>query len=107
MYLSASAYKYKHWVKIAQYIPGRTDIKCRERWSNILSPKVFLKKEPWTTDEEEYLKTLVREYGYGKWSEISKKMAEKNYIRTDAQVKDKTSVILPMLSVVVPSKVSV
>jgi len=37
-----------NWVKIQSYVLGRTDVKCRERWVNVLDPAV--KKDPWTAE---------------------------------------------------------
>ncbi|CAE6532810.1 unnamed protein product [Rhizoctonia solani] len=36
------------WTKVQEYVQGRTDAQCRERWSNMLDPS--LKTGPW--DEE-------------------------------------------------------
>jgi len=37
------------WEKVQKWIPGKTDAKCRERWKNILDPKIdyslFSKKD--------------------------------------------------------------
>ena len=36
------------WSQVQQMVPGRTDVQCRERWSNILDPSLNLGK--WTVD---------------------------------------------------------
>jgi hypothetical protein len=34
------------WSKVAQHVPTRTDVQCRERFKNVLDPK--LTPAPWT-----------------------------------------------------------
>ncbi len=34
------------WSQVAQHVPSRTDVQCRERFKNVLDPK--LTAEPWT-----------------------------------------------------------
>lgn len=46
--MAAYCYGVKHWVKIAAHIVGRTDVKCRERWSNVLNPGVS--DRAWTNE---------------------------------------------------------
>ncbi|KAF9202772.1 Myb-like DNA-binding domain protein [Haplosporangium sp. Z 27] len=60
------------WVKIQQHIPGRTDVQCRERYVNVLSPKV--KTGPWTTEESEKLMGLVQTHGDKKWAHVASLM---------------------------------
>ncbi|KAI7828030.1 hypothetical protein BC939DRAFT_77822 [Gamsiella multidivaricata] len=57
------------WTKVAQHVLGRTDIQCRERYLNVLSPN--LKMGPWTAEETELLANLVKEHGDKKWALIS------------------------------------
>merc|ERR1712216_617594 len=38
------------WRDIAAHVPGRSDAQCRERWCNILDPK--LNKGPWSEEED-------------------------------------------------------
>ncbi|KAF9361536.1 Myb-like DNA-binding domain protein [Mortierella sp. AD094] len=60
------------WVKIQQHILGRTDVQCRERYVNVLSPDV--KSGPWTTAESEKLRELVQIHGDKKWAVIASLM---------------------------------
>ncbi|KAF9396680.1 Myb-like DNA-binding domain protein [Mortierella sp. AD011] len=60
------------WVKIQQHILGRTDVQCRERYMNVLSPDV--KSGPWTVAESEKLKELVETHGDKKWALIASLM---------------------------------
>ncbi|RHZ44796.1 hypothetical protein Glove_709g92 [Diversispora epigaea] len=66
---AVSIYGPGNWMKIQQYVLGRTDVQCRERWMNVLSPEI--KKDPWANEEDEKLLSLVRDIGLGKWSKIS------------------------------------
>ncbi|KAG0309453.1 Myb-like DNA-binding domain protein [Dissophora globulifera] len=49
------------WVKIQQHVLGRTDVQCRERYVNVLSPGV--KQGPWTDEENARLVELVEKHG--------------------------------------------
>ena len=51
------------------YLLGRTDIQCRERWCNILDPS--LEDVEWTNEEDLKLLNLYRKYK-NKWSLIAK-----------------------------------
>ena len=62
-------YGNKKWSKIANHLPGRTDIQCRERWCNILDPS--LEEVEWTNEEDLKLLNLNKIYG-NKWSLIAK-----------------------------------
>lgn len=72
-------YGKQSWFKIQQFVPGRTDVQCRERYCNILDPE--LNQGPWSVKEDELLLRLVAQLGNGKWATISKKIEG----RTDNQ----------------------
>ncbi|KAJ2849165.1 hypothetical protein IWW36_002818 [Coemansia brasiliensis] len=57
------------WTKIAKHVPGRTDVKCRERYMNVLTPDV--NNSQWTHDEDERLIAIVSRVGIGKWSYVA------------------------------------
>ncbi|PVU95090.1 hypothetical protein BB561_002058 [Smittium simulii] len=57
------------WNKIAEFVTGRTDVKCRERYVNVLSPKV--KRGKWTSSENLRLISAVCKVGIGKWTTVS------------------------------------
>jgi hypothetical protein len=38
------------WVRVSLSVPGRTDVQCREKWSNILMPG--LKKGKFSEEED-------------------------------------------------------
>ena len=67
-------YLKKNWSKIANHLPGRTDIQCRERWCNILDPT--LEEVEWTEEEDMKLLNLNREFG-NKWSKIAKEFGNR------------------------------
>ncbi|KAJ2498966.1 hypothetical protein GGH96_003891 [Coemansia sp. RSA 1972] len=57
------------WTKIAKHVPGRTDVKCRERYMNVLTPDV--NNSQWTADEDDRLIAIVNRVGVGKWSYVA------------------------------------
>lgn len=67
-----------HWTAVKKLVPGRTDVQCRERWVNVLDPRIC--HDPWTPQEDAQLKRLVKEIGHGKWSIISQHLERR---RTD------------------------
>ncbi|CAG8512965.1 3741_t:CDS:10 [Cetraspora pellucida] len=77
---AVSIYGAGNWVKVQQYVLGRTDVQCRERWMNVLNPSI--KKDSWTNEEDTKLLELVKSIGVGKWAKISAFMDG----RTDNQV---------------------
>lgn len=38
----------KNWKKIAESVPGRTDVQCLHRWQKVLNPDLV--KGPWTDE---------------------------------------------------------
>mmetsp|Transcript_8345 Transcript_8345/g.16854 ORF Transcript_8345/g.16854 Transcript_8345/m.16854 type:complete len:373 (+) Transcript_8345:112-1230(+) len=62
----------KNWKKIAQDLPGRTDVQCLHRWQKVLRPGLV--KGPWTEEEDEIVRNLVNKHGQKKWSFIAKQL---------------------------------
>jgi len=62
----------KNWKKIAENLPGRTDVQCLHRWQKVLKPGLV--KGPWTKQEDEAVFNLVLKYGQKKWSFIAKQL---------------------------------
>ncbi|XVF12614.1 hypothetical protein REPUB_Repub08aG0134200 [Reevesia pubescens] len=58
----------KNWRKIAEVVPGRTQVQCRERWVNSLDPALNL--GIWTEEEDSRLEAAIEEHGYC-WSKIA------------------------------------
>ncbi|OVA00635.1 SANT/Myb domain [Macleaya cordata] len=78
----------KTWQKIAQFVPGRTQVQCRERWVNCLDPSLNL--EEWTEEEDCKLKAAIAEYGHC-WSKVAASVPP----RTDSQCRRRWKVLLP------------
>ncbi|KAG2667556.1 hypothetical protein I3760_15G121600 [Carya illinoinensis] len=78
----------KNWNKIAQFVPGRTQVQCRERWVNSLDPS--LNWGEWTKDEDSRLKAAIMEHGYC-WSKVAACVPP----RTDNQCRRRWKVLLP------------
>ncbi|XP_050209268.1 uncharacterized protein LOC126659970 isoform X2 [Mercurialis annua] len=78
----------KNWNKIAQFVPGRTGAKCRERWVNCLDP--FLKKTGWTEEEDSRLKAAVEECGHS-WAKVAKYLVP----RTDSECSRRWKTLFP------------
>ncbi|KAL9247899.1 hypothetical protein vseg_021279 [Gypsophila vaccaria] len=78
----------KSWHRIAQFVPGRTQSQCRERWVNILDPS--LKRGEWTKEEDLKLKEAVAEHGYY-WSRVAACVP----LRTDNQCSRRWRILFP------------
>ncbi|KAI3693601.1 hypothetical protein L1987_76548 [Smallanthus sonchifolius] len=86
-------YKGKNWKKIAEPIPGRSDVQCLHRWQKVLNPNLF--KGPWTKEEDDCIRKLVEKHGYKKWSfiaehlvgRIGKQCRERWYNHLDPAIK--------------------
>ncbi|XAR70327.1 hypothetical protein NMG60_11027147 [Bertholletia excelsa] len=63
-------YNGRNWKKIAECIPGRTDVQCLHRWQKVINPELV--KGPWTKQEDDRITELVEKYGCKKWSVIAK-----------------------------------
>ncbi|XP_071903435.1 uncharacterized protein [Coffea arabica] len=78
----------KTWKKIARFVPGRTQVQCRERWVNCLDPS--LNRNDWTQEEDSKLKAAIEEHGYC-WSKVAACVPP----RTDSQCRRRWKVLLP------------
>ncbi|KAK9118572.1 hypothetical protein Scep_016665 [Stephania cephalantha] len=86
--VSVTLFGAKAWNKIAQFVPGRTQAQCRERWLNVLDPALNLGE--WTEEEDAKLKEAITKYGYC-WSKIAACVPP----RTDNQCRRRWKVLLP------------
>ena len=71
-----------NWSQIAELLPGRISKQCRERWINNLDPA--LSKRPWTTEEDQKIIELHKNYG-NKWALIAKQIPG----RSDNSIKNR------------------
>ncbi|XP_035831339.1 uncharacterized protein LOC110869272 isoform X3 [Helianthus annuus] len=78
----------KNWNKIAKFVPGRTQVQCRERWVNCLDP--CLNMDEWTEEEDMKLKEAIEEHQYC-WSRIAAAVPP----RTDSQCRRRWKVLFP------------
>nr|AXY87644.1 transcription factor MYB3R-3 isoform X4 [Cymbidium sinense] len=62
-------HKARNWKKIAESVPGRTEVQCLHRWQKVLNPELV--KGPWTSEEDNVIIELVAKYGPTKWSVIA------------------------------------
>ncbi|PIA63627.1 hypothetical protein AQUCO_00201161v1 [Aquilegia coerulea] len=81
-------FKPKMWHKIAQFVSGRTQVQCRERWVNVLDPSLNLQE--WTEEEDTKLKAAIVEHGHC-WSKVAASVAP----RTDNQCRRRWKILLP------------
>lgn len=66
------AFNGQNWSRVAETVPTKTDVQCRERWANVLTPDV--KSGPWSPEEDAALLESVDKFGIGKWSRVSKEL---------------------------------
>lgn len=76
--MAVKVHKPGNWVDVAKHVPNRTDIQCRERYCNILSP--CIKVARWTHYEDTLIVLSVLVMGK-RWSKIAKMISN----RTDNQ----------------------
>ena len=61
--------QFKNWKRIAESLPGRTDVQCLHRWQKVLNPNLV--KGPWTDEEDKLVLELVSKHGAMKWTQIA------------------------------------
>ncbi|XP_047068654.1 uncharacterized protein LOC124676658 isoform X1 [Lolium rigidum] len=66
--VSVKLFKSGSWNKIAQFIPGRTQSQCSERWRNVLDPDID--HGEWRPEEDSKLLASVHEIG-ACWAKIA------------------------------------
>lgn len=62
----------RNWSAIAQHVRNKTDQQCSQRWDKVVNPKLV--KGPWTAEEDETLRKLVKQYGPRQWTKIASLM---------------------------------
>lgn len=58
------------WNEVARCVRTKTDVQCRERWTNVLSPNV--RQGAWTKEEDALLLGAVEKHGVGKWALVAR-----------------------------------
>ncbi|GER32404.1 myb domain protein 4r1 [Striga asiatica] len=86
--VSVALFGPKMWKSIAKFVPGRTQVQCRERWVNCLDPS--LSTAQWTEEEDTNLEMAVAEHGYC-WSKVAACIPR----RTDNQCWRRWKVLFP------------
>ena len=80
-----------NWSSVAGFVGGnRTKCQCIQRWSRGLNPKIC--KKLWTSDEDEKLKDLVRQYGENAWIKISSILGNRSDLQCKYHYKQITQV---------------
>ncbi|RKP26551.1 Homeodomain-like protein, partial [Syncephalis pseudoplumigaleata] len=61
-----------NWVKVAAHVMERSDVQCRERWTNVLDPSIA--RGQWHADEDARLLELVAKHGAHSWAAVAREM---------------------------------
>jgi hypothetical protein len=73
----------RDWYLVCRWVPKRTDMQCRERWTNVLDPEI--KTDTFTAEEDALLLAAVEEAGGpGQWAAIQARHFPE---RTDNQLR--------------------
>ncbi|URE48795.1 hypothetical protein MUK42_14582 [Musa troglodytarum] len=90
LYRAVQSFKGKHWKKIAECFPDRTDVQCLHRWQKVLNPELV--KGPWSKEEDEIIIDMVKKFGPKKWSAIAQalpgRIGKQCRERTDNAIKN-------------------
>ena len=70
------------WQKASKLFVNKTGAQCRNRWCDVLDPKI--KKGPWTYEDDEQVFNLYKKFGKS-WSKIAQHMNG----RTENQIKNR------------------
>ena len=68
--MGVAFYGSRGWNEVARCVRTKTDVQCRERWTNVLSPNV--RQGAWTKEEDTLLLEAVEKYGVGKWALVAR-----------------------------------
>mmetsp|Transcript_4728 Transcript_4728/g.8442 ORF Transcript_4728/g.8442 Transcript_4728/m.8442 type:complete len:418 (-) Transcript_4728:1878-3131(-) len=89
------AYPDLDWRLIKRHFSGKTDLQCRERWSNKLNPELrggetSSSAPGWSEAEDRLLLETVSKVGKGNWAAIARSVNAQSpgkHIRTDQMIK--------------------
>ncbi|TDL29307.1 hypothetical protein BD410DRAFT_892629 [Rickenella mellea] len=76
---AVEAFGTSSWQSVSEFIPGRTNNQCRERYQDRLNPSGA--KGRWTEEEDSALLALVADLGEARWTDVSSRIQTG---RTDA-----------------------
>lgn len=68
--MGVAFYGCRGWNEVARCVRTKTDVQCRERWTNVLSPNV--RQGAWTKEEDALLLAAVDKHGVGKWALVAR-----------------------------------
>ena len=78
--MAVKAYGEKRWVLVQQHVDGRTDVQCRERWVNVLDPR--LRADEWTPEEDQRLRDATAKYWPKTdsipWARVAREFPDRN-----------------------------
>lgn len=86
--VAVTLFGHRSWHRIAQFVPGRTQAQCRERWVNVLDPS--LNRGQWTEEDDMRLRKAIAEHGYC-WSKVAVCVP----LRTDNQCRRRWKRLFP------------
>jgi hypothetical protein len=73
---------YPNWPEIAEHVPGKTALQCRERYKHYLAPNIV--SGSWTSTEDTLLYELYQEFP-NDWARITSRLPG----RTNSSVKNR------------------
>jgi hypothetical protein len=88
----AEIYGEKSWQEIAEFFPDKSDIRCRERYQDVVKPGLRQSNIAWTADEDEQLLVSVILHGVGNWAGIVKDLPG----RTDRACQQRWKILDPV-----------
>jgi len=65
-------HKGRGWRRIAEELPGRSDVQCLHRWQKVINPELV--KGPWSKEEDERMIAIIKEEGAHNWSKIASRL---------------------------------
>eukprot|EP00053_Salpingoeca_punica_P011708 m.104321 g.104321 ORF g.104321 m.104321 type:complete len:712 (-) comp15753_c0_seq1:244-2379(-) len=83
------------WSKVQMYVPGRTDVQCRERFYNTVADSPILKFHAWSEEEDRALLEVVDKIGHSKWVQVAAALEAYNVHRKDDQCRRRWIVLRP------------
>jgi hypothetical protein len=79
----------KDWTRVAEMVPGRTNVKCRERWVGTVDPANCKHCVSWKPEEDAKLTEAVKKYD-NNWVSVASMVSG----RTDRQCRSRWTLVL-------------